>query len=228
MLADPKSSAFTENFTGQWLSLRQLGEMPPDPEKNQIYYEDKLEEAMRRETHLFFSHLLQENRSILEFIDSDYIFLNSALARHYGIPDVDDDEFRKVTLSADTHRGGLLGHGSILTATSNGIETQPVIRGIWVLENLLGTPPNPPPPDVEPIEPDTRGVATIRQLMEKHRKTQPVTNVIARLIRSVYRWKTTITLVLGETVTASNCRSILGANCPTEPRFLDRAESRLS
>lgn len=170
MLADPKSSAFTENFTGQWLSLRQLGEMPPDPEKNQIYYEDKLEEAMRRETHLFFSHLLQENRSILEFIDSDYTFLNSALARHYGIPDVDDDEFRKVTLSADTHRGGLLGHGSILTATSNGVETQPVIRGIWVLENLLGTPPNPPPPDVEPIEPDTRGVATIRQLMEKHRK----------------------------------------------------------
>ena len=169
MLSDPKSFALTENFTGQWLGLRKLGEMPPDPERNQAYYEGRLEDAMRRETQLFFAHVLGENRSILEFVDSDYTFLNPALARHYGIPDVDEEEFHKVSLQPDTHRGGLLGQGSILTATSNGVETQPVIRGIWVLENLLGTPPNPPPPDVEPIEPDTRGVATIRQLMEKHR-----------------------------------------------------------
>jgi hypothetical protein len=169
MLLDPKSSALTENFTGQWLGLRKLGEMPPDPEKNQAYYEDRLEEAMRRETQLFFAHVLSENRSILEFVDSDYTFLNAALARHYGIPDVDQEGFQKVSLKPDSHRGGLLGQGSILTATSNGVETQPVVRGIWVLKNLLGTPPNPPPPDVDPIEPDTRGVATIRQLMEKHR-----------------------------------------------------------
>jgi hypothetical protein len=169
MLSDPKSSALTENFTGQWLGLRKLGEMPPDPEKNQAYYEDKLEEAMRRETRLFFAYVLSENRSILEFVDSDYTFLNAALARHYGIPDVNQKGFQKVSLKPDSHRGGLLGHGSILTATSNGVETQPVVRGIWVLTNLLGTPPNPPPPDIDPIEPDTRGVATIRQLMEKHR-----------------------------------------------------------
>jgi hypothetical protein len=169
MLSDPKSYAFTENFTGQWLDLRKLGEMPPDPEKNQAFYKDNLEDAMRDETRLFFSHVLSENRSILEFVDSDYTFLNAALARHYGIPNIDHEEFKRVVLKPDSHRGGLLGHGSILTATSNGIETQPVVRGIWVLNNLLGTPPNPPPPDVDPIEPDTRGGATIRQLMEKHR-----------------------------------------------------------
>jgi hypothetical protein len=169
MLSDPKSDAFTENFTGQWLDLRKLGEMPPDPEKNQAFYKDNLEDAMRDETRLFFSHVLSENRSILDFIDSNYTFLNAALARHYGIPNIDHEEFRRVVLKSDSHRGGLLGHGSILTATSNGVETQPVVRGVWVLNNLLGTPPNPPPPDVDPIEPDTRGSATIRQLMEKHR-----------------------------------------------------------
>ena len=169
MLSNPKSSAFTKNFTGQWLGLRKLGEMPPDPEKNQAYYEDRLEEAMPQETRLLFAHVLSENRSILEFVDSDYTFLNPALARHYNIAGVTKEGFQKVPLRPNSHRGGLLGHGSILTATSNGVETQPVVRGIWVLENLLGTPPNPPPPDIDPIEPDTRGVATIRQLMEKHR-----------------------------------------------------------
>ena len=169
MLSDPKSASFAENFVGQWLELRKLGEMPPDPERNRAYYDDNLEDAMRDETRLFFAHVLDENRSILEFVDSNYTFLNAALARHYGIPDVAHEEFQKVYLKPDSHRGGLLGHGSILTATSNGVETQPVVRGIWVLKNLLGTPPNPPPPDIDPIEPDTRGVATIRQLMEKHR-----------------------------------------------------------
>ena len=170
MLSDPKSSALTENFTGQWLALRKLGEMPPDPEKNQAYYQDNLERAMRAETRLFFAHILQENRSILEFVDANYTFLNAALARHYGIPNINQEEFQKVTLAAEFHRGGLLGHGSILTATSNGVETQPIVRGLWVLENLLGTPPNPPPPDIDPIEPDTRGGVSIRELMEKHRR----------------------------------------------------------
>ena len=168
MLLDPKSSALTENFTGQWLGLRKLGEMPPDPEKNRAYYEDNLEEAMRQETQLFFVHVLSENHSILDFVDSDYTFLNSALARHYDIPDITHGGFKKVSLKSNSHRGGLLGHGSILTATSNGVETLPVARGVWVLENLLGTPPSPPP-DVDPIEPDTRGITTIRKLMAKHR-----------------------------------------------------------
>ena len=169
MLQDPRSSAFVENFAGQWLGLRQLGEMPPDPEKNRAYYADDLESAMREETHRLFRHILDGNRSILEFINADYTFLNAALARHYDIPGVGSDEFQRVALKADHHRGGLLGHGSILTATSNGIETQPVVRGVWILENLLGTPPPPPPPDIEPIEPDTRGLNTMRELMEKHR-----------------------------------------------------------
>ena len=169
MLKDPKSQALANNFVGQWLHLRKLGEMPPDPEKNKAYYADNLEHAMLEETRRFFNHLLSENRNLLEFIDSDYTFLNGALARHYGIPGVTGERFEKVSLLPEHNRGGLLGHGSILTATSNGVETQPVVRGVWILENLLGTPPNPPPPDVDPIEPDTRGVSTMRELMEKHR-----------------------------------------------------------
>ena len=169
MLKDPRSNALTDNFVGQWLHLRKLGEMPPDPEKNRAYYADNLEEAMREETRRYFQYVLSNNRSILDFVDSDYTFLNSALARHYKIPGVKHEGFRKVSLKPEYHRGGLLGHGSILTATSNGVETQPVVRGVWILENLLGTPPSPPPPDVDPIEPDARGVTTIRALMEKHR-----------------------------------------------------------
>ncbi len=169
MLSDNRANALVTNFVSQWLGLRKLGEMPPDPETNRIYYEDHLEDAMRQETKLFFRHILEQNRSLSEFIDSNYTFLNPALARHYGVPAPTEDTFGKVNLPAGSHRGGLLGHASILTATSNGVESQPVVRGVWVLENLLGTPPNPPPPDIDPIEPDTRGVSTIRQLMEKHR-----------------------------------------------------------
>ena len=172
MLNDPKAVAFSDNFPGQWLGIRQLGEMPPDPANNKSYYADDLESAMRQETQRFFNHLLNENESVLRFVDADYTFVNAALARHYDIEDVGGDEFQKVALKPEHQRGGLLGHGSILTLTSNGVETQPVRRGIWVLENLLGTPPNPPPPDVQPVEPDTRGVKTIRELMAKHRTIQ--------------------------------------------------------
>lgn len=170
MLSDAKASALTENFTGQWLGLRRLGEMPPDPETNRAYYEEDLEDAMREETRRFFLHILSKNRSILEFVDSDYTFVNPALAQHYGLSQtLFDERFTRIPLKPEDHRGGLLGHASVLTATSNGVESQPVVRGVWILENLFGTPPNPPPPDIEPIEPDTRGVSTIRQLMEKHR-----------------------------------------------------------
>ncbi len=169
MLSDERVNALVENFVSQWLGLRRLGEMPPDPETNRSYYEDNLENAMRQETHLFFRHILEKNRSLSDFIDSDYTFLNPALARHYGLTVPAEETFSKVHLAADSHRGGLLGQASILTATSNGVESQPVVRGVWVLESLLGTPPSPPPPDIEPLEPDTRGVSTIRQLMERHR-----------------------------------------------------------
>ncbi len=171
MLNDDKTVSFIHNFTGQWLDLRKLGTMPPDPESNKIYYSDNLEEAMRQETRLFFAHIMQQNRSVLEFIDADYTFANSALARHYGIQMETGLGFQKIVIPGDANRGGVLGQGSILTATSNGVETLPVSRGMWVLENLLGIHPNPPPPDIEPIEPDTRGVTSIREKMEKHRST---------------------------------------------------------
>jgi mono/diheme cytochrome c family protein len=169
MLSDSKAAAFSKNFSGQWLGLRRLGEMPPDPEMNKSYYADNLEWAMREETLRLFNHLLSHNETVLGFVDARYTFLNPALARHYGIEGVDAVGFQRVALRSEDRRGGLLGHGSILTLTSNGVETQPVVRGIWVLENLLGTPPSPPPPDVQPVEPDTRGVTTIRELMAKHR-----------------------------------------------------------
>ena len=169
MLNDPRSRAFSENFPDQWLHLNQLGEMPPDPEQNPAYYENNLEAAMKEETYQLFRHLLDHNGPIQEFVKSDYTFLNEALADHYGIPGVNGDTFQRVALPAESRRGGLFGHGSVLTVTSNGVETQPVVRGVWIMENLLGTPPTPPPPDVEPIEPDTRGVSTMRELMEKHR-----------------------------------------------------------
>ena len=181
MLNDPKAAAFSENFSGQWLGLRQLGEMPPDPASNKAYYTDNLESAMREETRRLFDHLLQQNESVLKFVDADYTFVNEALARHYGLEGVTGEIFQQVALAPEDRRGGLLGHGSILTLTSNGVETQPVVRGIWVLENLLGTPPSPPPPDVQPVEPDTRGVKTIRELMAKHR-TIPTCNECHRKI----------------------------------------------
>lgn len=172
MLKDQHSANFIKNFTDSWLHLSTLGSMPPDPGKFRSYYHDRIENAMRKETFLFFEHILRENRSIVEMLDSDYTFLNDELADHYKIPNVVGEHFRKVKLPKESRRGGLLGQGSILTLTSNGVETSPVIRGIWILENILGTPPSPPPPDVDPIEPDTRGTTTIREQLEKHRNVE--------------------------------------------------------
>ncbi|MCH2207688.1 MAG: DUF1592 domain-containing protein [Lentisphaerales bacterium] len=172
MLKSPKAANFTKHFTDSWLRLNTLGSMPPDPGKFKAYYSDRIENAMRKETFLFFEHILKENRSIVDMLNSDYTFINDELADHYKIPNVVGEHFRKIKLPADSRRGGVLGQGSILTLTSNGVETSPVIRGIWILENILGTPPSPPPPDVDPIEPDTRGTTTIREQLEKHRSVE--------------------------------------------------------
>ncbi|MEC9092193.1 MAG: DUF1592 domain-containing protein, partial [Planctomycetota bacterium] len=169
MLADPRSDAFVEHFTESWLRIHLLGSMPPDPKAFASYYSDRLEEFFKKETRLYFGDLLSRNGSILEFLDSQHTFLNDALASHYGIRGVFGEAFRKVRLEPKDHRGGLLGQGSILTLTANWIETSPVVRGVWVLENILGTPPPPPPPDVEPLEPDTRGTRSIREQLEQHR-----------------------------------------------------------
>lgn len=181
MLKDEKGGEFVTRFTDAWLRLNELGSMPPDKRNFKSYYDDRLETAMKQETRLFFAHLLQENRPITELLSSDYTFANDALARHYGIPGVRGESFEKVDLAALPRRGGLLGQASILTLTANGIETSPVTRGVWVLENILGTPPSPPPPDVEPIEPDLRGTSTVREQLDKHRHVQACADCHAKI-----------------------------------------------
>ena len=172
MLTDPRSRAFVDGFTGQWLELDQLGEMPPDPKRFRHYYQGDLESAMREESRRFFAHLLDNNLDIARFLDADFTFLNQRLAEHYGITGIEGSTFRRVQLDPDMPRGGLLGQASILTLTSNGTVTSPVVRGVWVLSNLLGDTPDPPPAGVAELEPDTRGATTIREQLERHRSNK--------------------------------------------------------
>jgi len=168
MLASPLAHRFTENFCGQWLDLRKMDATIPDP---QLYsdFDGVLLWSMPRETHLFFEEILKHDRSLLEFVDSDWSMLNTRLAELYGIPGVDGNEFRKVQLPADSHRGGVMTQASVLKVTADGTRTSPVLRGKWVLEKIIGKPPAPPPPDIPAIEPDIRGATTIRQQLDKHR-----------------------------------------------------------
>jgi hypothetical protein len=170
MLRDPKSRALVENFADQWLQLRNLKDFSPDPKRFPTFNEP-LRQAMLKETELFFDHVVREDRSILEFLDADYTFLNERLAEHYGIPGVKGADFRKVTLTAEQHqqRGGLMMQASILTVTSNPTRTSPVKRGKFILDNILGTPPPPPPPDVPELKDDGELKGTLRQRMEQHR-----------------------------------------------------------
>ena len=172
MLADPRSRAFVDSFTGQWLGLDQLGEMPPDPKRFRDYYRGELESAMRMESRRFFAHVLDKNLDVAHFLDADFTFLNQRLAEHYGIEGVAGPQFRRVRLNPDTPRGGLLGQASILTLTSNGTVTSPVVRGVWVLGNLMGSTPDPPPAGVAELEPDTRGATTIRDQLDRHRNNK--------------------------------------------------------
>ncbi len=167
MLADSKSDRFVTHFIRRWLDLDNIGTMPPSGFL--VYYRDNLETAMRGETEMFFRHVLENNLPPREFLNADYSFLNRELALHYGIEGVQGNELQRVSLN-NSRRGGLLGHGAFLTASANGVDTSPVIRGIYVLEKLLGYTPPPPPPDVPAVEPDIRGADTIRDLLEKHRK----------------------------------------------------------
>jgi hypothetical protein len=171
MLRDPKATAFTKNFTGQWLGLRDIDFTIPS---HILYpdYDDMLKASMVREAELFFTQVLQENLSISNFIASDFTMLNGRLAKHYGIAGVDGWAFQKVKLPPDSHRGGVLTMAAVLKVTANGTSTSPVIRGAWVLRNILGTPPAPPPENVGSIEPDTRGATTIREQLAKHRQIE--------------------------------------------------------
>jgi hypothetical protein len=171
MLADRRADAFVTNFAGQWLFLRNLQASVP---VQNVFpdFDDTLRQAFRRETELFFDSVVREDRSALDLLRADYTFLNERLARHYGIAGVKGSHFRRVALGPDSPRSGLLGKGSILTVTSYPDRTSPVVRGKWILENLLGTPPPPPIPNVGELKP-TRGdgvVLSMRQRMEQHRR----------------------------------------------------------
>ena len=158
------------NFAGQWLHIRNVSGFRPSPELL-FHFDDNLRQAFERETALFFDSIIRENRSVLDLLDADYTFLNERLAKHYGIPGVYGERFRRVSLPADSVRRGLLGQGSILTDTSRANRTSPVIRGKWILENIFGTPPPPPPANVPELkeERDPAKVLPMREQMAQHR-----------------------------------------------------------
>jgi hypothetical protein len=173
MLENPKSEAFIDGFLNSWLTLGALGETPPDRSAFSQYYSDNLEAAMRRETQLFTRHILDEGLSIDTFLKSDFSFVNAPLAKLYGLKlDLPGDDFQRVSLAKNSIRGGLLSQASVLTVTANGVDSSPVVRGVWLLENILGTPPHPPPPDVDPLDPDVRGAKSIREQLQKHRSNE--------------------------------------------------------
>lgn len=194
LLADPKAQTFTRNFVGQWLNLREIDATTPS---HLLYpeYDEMLKESMLREAFLFFEELLGKDLSLTNFVAADFTLLNGRLAKHYGIPFPHDPahakrriageeaplqvknglseqwwDFRKVQLPPDSHRGGVLTMAAVLKVTANGTYTSPILRGAWVLDRILGSPPPPPPEGVAAVEPDIRGAVTIRQQLEKHRK----------------------------------------------------------
>jgi hypothetical protein len=168
MMKDPKASAFADNFAGQWLEVRNLDSLNPDPAKFPAWTAE-LREDLRTETRLFFQYVLGENRPISEFVDARYTFLNESLARYYGIPGVKGPDFRKVDLDT-SERGGVLTQGSVLAVSSYPNRTSPTIRGKYVLNNLLGTPPPPPPPDVPVLDVSKVGSdVSLRKQLEAHR-----------------------------------------------------------
>ncbi len=183
MLADPRSEAIVTNFAAQWLYLRDIEAKQPD-EVLFPNWDETLRDAFQRETELFLDSILRENRSVLELLTANYTFLNERLAKHYGIPNVTGSSFRRVTLPDGSPRGGLLGQGSILTITSYANRTSPVLRGKWILENLLAAPPPPPPPNVPALKtdgPEPGQTLTMREAMIKHRANPVCASCHARM-----------------------------------------------
>ena len=171
MLADERSRMLVTNFADQWLYLRNLASITPDMRAFPDF-DDNLRKSFRKETHLFFESVMREDRSVLDLLRADYSFLNERLAKHYGVPNVYGSRFRKVTFGPETMRGGLLRQGSILTVTSYATRTSPVIRGKWILDNILGVPPPPPPPNVPALEEAKAAMKkmTMRERLSEHRK----------------------------------------------------------
>ena len=171
MLADPRSGALATNFAAQWLYLRNLKNFAPDPNEFPDF-DDNLRESLLTETEMFFGSIVNEDRNVLDLLNGNYTFVNERLAKHYGIPDVYGPRFRRVTLTDDARRG-LLGQGSVLTVTSYATRTSPVLRGKWILTNILGTPPPAPPPNVPALKENDEGgkILSVRERLEEHRKS---------------------------------------------------------
>ena len=172
LIADDRSSGFTNGFLDSWLNLRDLGSMPPPREINRGYYAEDLPTSMKTEARLFFRDLLKNNGSVSRFLHADYTFADKKLAKLYDLPEQKTlrlaDGFQKVSLKDNPRRGGLLGMAGVLTVSANGVETSPVTRGVWVSENILGIQPPPPPDEVPAIEADISGATTIRERLAKH------------------------------------------------------------
>ena len=168
MLRDPKSARFVDNFTGQWLMLREINFTEPDA-RQYPEFDEMLRFSMLEETRAFFREVLEKNLPVREFVDSDWAMLNERLGVHYGIPDITGQQIRRVTLPKESARGGVLTQAAVLKVTANGTNTSPVVRGLWVLENILGEHIPPPPSGIAAIEPDIRGATTVREQLAKHR-----------------------------------------------------------
>lgn len=181
MIASPKSRAFVENFAGQWLHVRKVGENRPD---SVLYpeYNEWLEQWVIAEPLQFFETILKAPQlSITEFLDSDFAVINEGLAKIYEIDEVKGSDLRRVSLKPEHRRGGVLGMSSLMSVTSNGTVSSPVVRGAWLLENILGTPPPPPPPDVPAIESDISGLSTIKEQLDKHREAEACAGCHAKI-----------------------------------------------
>ncbi len=185
MLADPKIARFTESFTQQWLQLYRVGMFPPDPK---LYpdYDKWLEQSMAMEPEQFFSEVFGKNLPLKEFLTSDWTMVNPRLARHYGLPPLNESGFQRVTLRPEDHRGGLLTQAAVLMLTSDGTRHRPVHRGVWVSEAVFNRTPPPPPPNVEPLEPtpNNQPKATIACSWNRTRRTRSALRAIRRSIRS--------------------------------------------
>jgi len=180
MLASPKAKCFTQNFLGSWLNLRDIDFTQPD---TKLYpeFEQYLQQSMVSETERFFDELLSRNLSVRNIVHSDFAMLNERLAEHYGIAGVKGEQIRKVSLTPGSRRGGFITQGAVLKVSANGTSTSPVVRGAYVLDRILGTPPDPPPKNVAAIEPDIRGATTIREQLDKHRNQQACAGCHAKL-----------------------------------------------
>jgi hypothetical protein len=244
MLADPRAEALLDNFAEQWLGLRTLHELEPDA-KAYPAFDSSLKDAFERETRLFLSSVMRENRSLLDLLGANYAYLNERLARNYGIPGVIGPGFRRVALTGDEHRGGLLGQGAILMATSHSAKTSPVLRGVWILNNLLNSPPPAPPANVPALDesPVDGRKLTTREQVERHRADPGCASCHARIdplgfalenFDVIGRWRTedeggainpSDTLASGETISGLDGLKTHLLDNP-EP-FVDATVSRL-